>query len=72
MRSRNFWGVLLIVLGFMALSYTGLTYSSREKVIQVGSLVATADVQHKVDLPPWLGGVALVAGIAILAMRHEA
>jgi uncharacterized membrane protein HdeD (DUF308 family) len=59
-------GVVLIVLGLGALAYQGVTYTSREKVLDLGPLQATAERQRTVPLPPIVGIVAVVAGVAMI------
>jgi hypothetical protein len=60
-------GLVLIILGIVAFSYQGVvTYRSREKVFQAGPVQVTAEKTHKIELPPALGSVALIAGIALL------
>ena len=59
-------GILLIVLGGLALAYQGFTYTHREKVLDVGPIHATADRQDHVSIPPILGGLALVGGIVLV------
>jgi len=59
-------GILLIVLGGLALAYQGFTYTHREKVLDVGPIHATADKQDHVSIPPLLGGLALVGGIVLV------
>jgi uncharacterized membrane protein YidH (DUF202 family) len=59
-------GVLLIVLGVVALAYGGITYTRREKVLDIGPIEATAERRHTIPLPPVLGVVALVGGIALM------
>ena len=56
-------GVVLIVLGVIALAYQGITYTTHEKVLEVGPLKATAEKKHTVPLSPVLGGLALAAGV---------
>jgi len=56
----------LIVAGLMALAYQGITYTSRQTVVDVGPLHATADRQKTLPLPPVLGGVAVVGGVVLL------
>jgi hypothetical protein len=58
--------IVLIVLGAIALAYGGITYTSREKVLDIGPIEATAEREKTIPLPPVLGGVAVVAGIALL------
>ena len=59
-------GIALIVLGILAFAYKGLTYTSREKVIDIGPLHATADTQKTIPISPLLGGLALVGGIILV------
>ena len=59
-------GVVLIVLGLVALVYQGITYTSRETVIDIGPLHATADRQKTLPLPPVLGIAAVTAGVVVL------
>jgi hypothetical protein len=58
-------GVLLIVLGVAALAYQGITYTSRDTVVDLGPIHATAERQHTLPLSPLLG-IAAVAGGAML------
>lgn len=59
-------GIVLIVIGVIGLAYGGITYTSREKVLDVGPIEATAERRETIPLPPVLGGLALVGGIALL------
>ena len=59
-------GLVLIVLGLAALAYQGFTYTSRETVIDIGPIKATADTQKTVPIPPIAGVVAVVAGVALV------
>jgi uncharacterized membrane protein len=62
-----FWvGILLIVLGALALAYQGFDYTRQEKVLDVGPIHATAEEQKHVSIPPVLGGVVLAGGIALV------
>jgi hypothetical protein len=59
-------GVLLIVVGLVALVYQGITYTTRETVIDIGPLHATADRQKTLPLPPILGIAAVAGGVVLL------
>ena len=61
-------GIALIVLGIVAFAYQGITYTSREKVIDIGPIHATADTQKTIPIPPLLGGLALVGGIVLVVV----
>ena len=59
-------GIALIVLGIVAFAYQGVTYTSREKIIDLGPIHATADTQKTIPLSPLLGGLALVGGVVLV------
>ena len=59
-------GIILIVVGIAVFAYQGITYTSREKVIDVGSVEVTANKTNTISLPPVVGGIALVGGIVLL------
>lgn len=59
-------GILLIVLGALALAYQGFNYTKQEKVLDIGPIHATAEEQKHVSIPPLLGGLALVGGIVLV------
>jgi hypothetical protein len=60
-------GIVLIAVGLVSLAYQGITYTSRETVLNVGPIKATADTQKTIPLAPILGGLALAGGIVPLA-----
>ena len=61
-------GIALIVLGIVAFAYQGITYTSREKVIDIGPLQASVDTKKTFPLPPILGGLLLIGGIALVVV----
>ena len=61
-------GVALIILGIVAFAYQGITYTSREKIIDVGPLQASVDTKKTIPLSPLLGGLVLVGGIVLLVV----
>jgi hypothetical protein len=61
-------GVALIVLGIVAFAYQGITYTSREKIIDISPLQATAETQKTIPLSPLLGGLALAGGIVLVVV----
>jgi hypothetical protein len=66
MNSTMLIGVVLIVIGVIALAYQGITYTSREKILDVGPIEATAEKQKTFPLPPIVGGAALVGGLLMI------
>jgi len=61
-------GILLVVLGGLALAYQGFNYSHRERVMDIGAMHVTREDHDRVSIPPLLGGLALVGGIALLVV----
>ena len=59
-------GIALIALGLIALVYQGITYTTQEKVVDLGPLKITAQKEKTIPLPPILGGLALAGGIVLV------
>jgi len=59
-------GIALILLGIVAFAYQGISYTSREKVIDIGPLQASVDTKKTIPLPPILGGLVLAGGIVLV------
>jgi hypothetical protein len=66
MRPRAIVGVLLLAFGLVALAYQGITYKSRDTVIDIGPVHATAEREHTLPVPPILGAVAVIGGVVLL------
>jgi drug/metabolite transporter (DMT)-like permease len=65
-------GIVLIALGLVGLAWGGFSYTTREKVVDVGPIHATRDKTHTVPLPPIFGAVALIGGVVLLAAGKKA
>ncbi|MHB8882815.1 MAG: DUF3185 domain-containing protein [Thermodesulfovibrionales bacterium] len=68
MKSNSMIGIILIVVGLIAFAYQGITYTTREKVVDLGPIQISADKTRTFPLPPIVGGIALVGGIVLLVM----
>jgi len=66
MKSSSIVGILLIVFGILALAYQGITYTTQKKVLDIGPIQATKEEHRTIPLPPIVGGIAMVGGIALL------
>ena len=66
MKPAGIVGIILILIGIVALAYGGFSYTKREKVVDAGPLQISADRQHSVPFPPILGGLCLVGGIILV------
>jgi len=64
-------GVILCVLGLIGLAWGGFTYTTREKVVDIGPIHASRNKTHNVPLPPIAGAVALVGGVVLLVARRK-
>ncbi len=71
MRPKIIIAIILIALGIAALAYQGITYTTREKVIDVGPIHMTAEKTKTIPLPPILGAIALVGGIVLLVVGSK-
>ena len=65
-------GIMLIALGLFGLAWGGFTYTTREKVVDIGPIHATRDKTHNVAFPPIAGAVALIGGVVLLAVPRKA
>lgn len=59
-------GLVLIVLGILAFVFGGITYTKREKVIDVGPIQASVNEKERIPLSPVAGGIAIAAGLALV------
>lgn len=60
--------IILIAVGVVSLAYQGITYTTQEKVLEVGPIKATAEKERTIPLPPILGGLALAGGVVLLVV----
>jgi hypothetical protein len=59
-------GIVLVLLAIIAFSYQGITYTKREKVLDIGPIQATAEKKETIPLPPIVGALALAGGVALV------
>jgi len=64
-------GVILVVLGLFGLVWGGFTYTTKEKVLDIGPIHATREKSHQVPLPPIAGAVALIGGVVLLVAGRK-
>lgn len=64
-------GMVLIALGLIGLAWGGFTYTTSEKVVDIGPIHASREKTHNVPLPPIAGAAALIAGIVLLAAGRK-
>lgn len=64
-------GIALIVLGIAALVYKGINYTTREKVLDIGPIEATATKNKTIPLSPLFGVISLVGGISLVVVGNK-
>jgi hypothetical protein len=61
-------GIVLIVLGVVGVLYGGFTWTTKDKVVDLGPVEVSKDKTHSIPLPPIAGAVSLIAGTALVVM----
>jgi hypothetical protein len=69
MKPTTMAGSLLIIIGIIAFSYQGFTYTTTEKAVDLGPIQVTTEKEHTLPLPPLVGGICLVVGILLLLKK---
>ena len=64
-------GIVLIVIGLPGLVYGGITYTTRESVVDIGPIHATREKAHNIPLPPIAGALALIGGVALVVTSKK-
>lgn len=72
MKPKMIVAVILIALGVVAFAYQGITYTTRSKGVDIGSVHLSTEKKHHIPLPPVFGAIALIGGIALLVMDRRA
>ena len=61
---KSLIAITLIAFGAVALVYQGITWTTREKVVDLGPLQVTTEKSR--TLPPVVGAIALAGGLVLL------
>ncbi len=69
MSSRNLIAVVLVTLGIVVLSYSGISFRTRGKPVDIGPLHVETTRSH--FIPPVAGALALVGGIMLLVVGNK-
>ena len=62
-------GIVLVVLGIAGLAYGGLSWTSRDTIVDAGPIEITADKTERLPLQPLAGGLLLVAGVVLILKK---
>jgi hypothetical protein len=66
MTTTRIVAIVLIVIGIIALAFQGITYTTKEEIIDIGPIEASQTTKKTIPLPPILGGMALAGGVVLL------
>jgi hypothetical protein len=66
MKTYTLIGIILIVVAIAAFAYQGISYTTRERVVDLGPVHMSADRTRTIPLPPIVGALALVGGVVLL------
>lgn len=64
-------GMILIVVGLIGLVWGGFSYTTSERVVDIGPIHATREKTHNVPVAPIAGALALLGGIALLVAGRK-
>jgi len=71
MKTNILLAIILIAVGIMAFAYQGITYTTQEKTVDLGPVHVTTEKTRTIPLPPIVGAIALVGGIALLVIGNK-
>lgn len=71
MKTITIAAIILICIGIAALGYQGITYTTSEKIVDIGPVQMSADKTRTIPLPPIVGTIALVGGIGLLILGNK-
>lgn len=64
-------GIVLLALGAAGLIFGGISYTTQEKVVDIGGLHVTAEKEKTIPIPAVVGGLALVGGIVVVVVAAK-
>lgn len=64
-------GIILIILGIAAFAFSGFSFTTKEKVLDVGPLEINKNKKHSINWPPVAGVLLVVSGVALLLVGRK-
>ena len=71
MRTTTLLAIVLIAIGIVAFGYQGITYTTKETLVDIGPLKIDAEKTKTFPLPPIIGAISLAGGIPLLAVGRK-
>jgi uncharacterized membrane protein YidH (DUF202 family) len=71
MRQNTIIAILLIAVGVAAFAYQGITFKTREKAVDIGSVHVTTEKTRNIPIPPIVGAIALIGGVVLLVRNNK-
>ena len=71
MKPTTLIAIILIVIGIAAFGYQGISYTTSEKIVDIGPIEMTADKTRTIPLPPIVGAIALGGGLLLLVTARK-
>jgi hypothetical protein len=65
-------GIVLTVLGVLALAYQGINYSRQKDILDVGSVHISTETHERIGIPAALGAAVLAGGVALIFVGAKA
>lgn len=71
MSGKTILGILLLAAGILALVYGGFTYTKDSHEANLGPLQLEYKEKERIDLPVWVGGALVLAGVVVLVLDRR-
>jgi hypothetical protein len=65
-------GIVLVVIGIIGVIYGGISWTTRDTVVDAGPIEITKNKTESLPLPPIAGAICLVAGTLLLMRKTPA
>jgi uncharacterized membrane protein YidH (DUF202 family) len=70
--TKQVLATLLIVIGLVSLLWGGISWTRKEKVLDLGPIEATKTERKTIPMPPLVGGLLLASGVVLLLVPSRA
>jgi hypothetical protein len=64
-------GIVLIIIGITMMAYTGFTYITTKKVVDIGSIQVNKEESHPIQWSPYIGAVLFAGGVIIVVAGRK-